>query len=70
MAWLPDSSGFLYSQTESFNEYANIFKYSFATGTITRLTNNTSGYPRRLSVSPDGAHIVYEYQSKGDWMDL
>ncbi len=70
LAWLPDSSGFLYSKTEGFNAYANIFKYSFATGTSTRLTNFTSGYPRRMSISPDGAHIVYEYQATGDYTDL
>ncbi len=70
LAWLPDSSGFIYSKTEEFNGYANIFKYSFATGTSTRLTNYSSGYPRRLSISPDGAHVVYEYQAKGEWTDL
>lgn len=70
LAWLPDSSGFLYSKTEGWNEYANIYKYSFATGTATSLTNFTSGYPRRLSISPDGAHVVYEYQANGEWTDL
>ena len=70
LAWLPDSSGFLYSKTEGWGEYANIFKYSFASGTSTRLTNFTSGYPRRLSISPDGAQIVFEYQATGDWLDL
>jgi len=70
LAWLPDSSGFLYSQTEGFNEYANIFKYSFATGTSTRLTDFTSGYTHRMSISPDGAQVVFEYQASGEWTDL
>ena len=70
LAWLPDSSGFLYSQTEGFNAYANIFEYSFDTGTSTRLTDFTSGYPWGLTISPDGTQVVYEYQATGDWMDL
>jgi len=70
LAWLPDSSGFLYSKTEGWNEYANIFQYSFATGTSTRITHYTSGYPRRLSISPDGLRVVYEYQAAGEWTDL
>jgi Tol biopolymer transport system component len=70
LAWLPDSSGFLYSKTEGWNEYANIFKYSFTSGTSTRLTDFTSGYPRRLSISPDGMQVVYEYQANGEWTDL
>ena len=70
LTWLPDSSGFLYSQTEGFNEYANIFKYTFANQTSTRLTDFTSGFTRNMSVSPDGAHIVFEYQATGDWIDL
>jgi Tol biopolymer transport system component len=70
LAWLPDSSGFLYSQTEGFNHYANIFKYTFATGSSTRLTDYTSGYPRNISVSPDGSQVLYEYQATGDLFDL
>ncbi len=70
LAWLPDSSGFLYSKTEGFGETADIYKYSFATQASTRLTNFTSGYPRRLSISPDGAHVVYEYQATGNWSDI
>ena len=28
----------------------------------TRLTDFTSGYPRRLNISPAGADVVFEYQ--------
>ncbi len=70
LAWLPDSSGFLYSVTEGFGETANIYHYSFASGTSNRVTNFTSGYPRRMSVSPDGAHAVFEYQATGNWYDI
>ncbi len=69
LAWLPDSSGFLYSRTEGFGESANIYEYDFASGTSTQITNFTSGYPRRLSVSPDGSHVVFEYQASGSWYD-
>ncbi len=69
LAWLPDSSGFLYSITEGWGDYANIYKYDFATKTSTRLTNYSTGYPRRLSISPDAAHVVFEYQAAGNWYD-
>ncbi len=69
LAWLPDSTGFLYSITEGFGYNANIYHYSFASGTSTRVTNFTSGYPRRLSLSPDGAYVVFEYQATGNWYD-
>ncbi len=70
LAWLPDSSGFLYTKTEGFGYTANIYEYLFATDESTQLTDFTSGYPRRLSVSPDGTQVVYEYQAEGDWADL
>ncbi len=70
LAWLPDSSGFLYSITEGFGDTANIYHYSFTSGTSTRVTNFTSGYPRKLSLSPDGAYVVFEYQATGEWYDL
>ncbi len=69
LAWLPDSSGFLYSKTEGFGHNANISEYSFATGTSTRITNFTSGFPRQMSVSPDGTQVVFEYQATGEWSD-
>lgn len=69
LAWLPDSSGFLYSKTEGWGDYGNVYQYIFATGSSTRLTDFTSGYPRRLTVSPDGANVIYEYQATGDWLD-
>lgn len=70
LAWLPDSSGFVYSMTEGFNRYSNMFLYTFADQKVTRLTEGDSGYTRKLSVSPDGTQIVFEYQAEGDYMDL
>jgi Tol biopolymer transport system component len=69
MAWLPDSSGFLYSKTEGYGQYANIYEYRFASNTSTNITGFSSGYPRRLSISPDGTRVVYEYQDSGEWTE-
>lgn len=71
LAWLPDGSGFLYSYNELVNwvDKADLFVYSFATGQSTRLTNVPSGFIRRITVSPDGQKIVYEYQTTGYWTD-
>mgnify|MGYP002476520546 CR=1 FL=1 len=72
MAWLPDGSGFLYSVSEMVNYVykADLFAYSFATGQSTRLTELSSGFIRRMTSSPDGQYIVFEYQASGDWWDL
>jgi hypothetical protein len=73
LTWLPDGSGFLYSGTETdwttYTHFGNIFEYKFATKTSTRLTSFTSGYPRELTISPDGKKVVFEYQATGDWSD-
>jgi hypothetical protein len=65
-----DTDGYISMWFSDDDWYANISKYSFATGTATPLTDYTSGYPRRLSISPDGAQVVYEYQVNGEWTDL
>jgi Tol biopolymer transport system component len=71
LAWLPDGSGFLYSYNEMVNwvDKADLFVYSFATGQSTRLTNVPYGFIRRITVSPDGQKIVYEYQTYGMWYE-
>ena len=71
LAWLPDGSGFLYSVSEMVNyvDKADLFEYSFATGQSTRLTNLASGFIRRVTISPDGQKIVYEYQGSGYWYE-
>ena len=72
LAWLPDGSGFLYSVSEmaGWVYKADLFEYSFATGQSTRVTNVPYGFIRRVTISPDGQKIVYEYQEYGDWWDL
>jgi Tol biopolymer transport system component len=69
LAWLPDGSGFLYAMGESFFDVANVFRYSFSTGQSERLTDFSSGWARRLAVSPDGSRVVFEYQSTGTAWD-
>ena len=71
LTWLPDGSGFLYSVTEMVNyvDKANIFAYSFATGKSTRLTDVASGFIRRMTLSPDGQYLVFEYQGSGYWYE-
>jgi hypothetical protein len=72
LAWLPDGSGFLYSVSEMVGWVykADLFEYSFASGQSTRVTNVPYGFIRRITISPDGQKIVYEYQVYGDWWDL
>jgi len=74
LTWLPDGSGFLYSATEkdpyTFQTFGNIFEFKFTTQQSTRITNFTSGFPRELTISPEGNKVVFEYQASGDWSDL
>ena len=69
VTWLPDGSGFLYSEGEQFGEIANIFEYDFATGESARLTDFAQGWTRSMTISPNGQQIVFERQTSGDWMD-
>jgi hypothetical protein len=72
LAWLPDGSGFLYSYNELTSNWidkADVFEYSFATRQSRRVTDLSGGFIRRMSVSPDGQQIVYEYQTRGYWYD-
>ncbi len=70
LAWLPDGSGFVYSRIETNDWYepisANLFLYTFATQSTTRLTSYENLYAGNLSVSPDGEQIVFE---RGTTMD-
>lgn len=71
LAWLPDGSGFVYSVLEaapeagSFGTKANLYEYTFATGEVTPLTDlEATNYAGRLSLSPDGAQIVFERSNR------
>jgi Tol biopolymer transport system component len=64
--WLPDGSGFLFSENYvNFEIYTDIFEYNFTTQEITQLTpslldESGDGGARGLSISPDGQQIVFE----------
>ncbi len=61
LAWLPDGSGFVYAVIEGYlMDTANVFLYSFASRTATRLTSFKGELAGSLSVSPDGQQIVFE----------
>lgn len=60
--WLRDGSGFLFARRNSSLEYdVNVWEYTFATGTVTQLTNvQLDGVMRRFAMSPDGSKIAFE----------
>ncbi len=67
LAWLPDGSGFVYSVAEDYgNQKANVFLYTFASRTPTRLTSFADDFAGQLSVSPDGQSIVFERSTSVD----
>ena len=72
ITWLPDGSGFLYSLSElvGYDDRANIWEYSFATGQSKRVTNVPYGFAREITVSPDGQTILFELQPSGHWYDV
>jgi hypothetical protein len=63
MRWLPDGSGFIYSQTSGYST-SDIFEYDFNSQAPRQLTNfagNQNEYAGYLTLSPDGSTIVFEY---------
>jgi hypothetical protein len=60
--WLPDGSGFIFTKKHvDFGIMSDIFEYSFATGTETRITQfEDDEYALNFSISPDGQHIVFD----------
>ena len=60
LRWLPDGSGFLFSNQTLMRDSANIFRYDFATGRTTQITKLQNEFTGMFSVSPDGEWIVFE----------
>jgi hypothetical protein len=59
--WLPDGSGFVFSQYDIFLSEGNLYRYDFATQEVTPLTNFESEFAAGdLAISPDGQYIVFE----------
>jgi TolB protein len=60
LRWLPDGSGFLFSNQTLMRDSANIFRYDFATGRTTQITRLQNEFTGMFSISPDGEWIVFE----------
>ena len=60
LRWLPDGSGFLFSNQTLMRDCANIFRYDFATGRTTQITRLENEFTGMFSISPDGEWIVFE----------
>ena len=60
LRWLPDGSGFLFSNQTLMRDSANIFRYDFGTRTTTQITNLQNEFTGNFSISPDGQWIVFE----------
>jgi hypothetical protein len=60
LQWLPDGSGFVFTKTGDFRSNANIYRYDFASGATTQLTQLGDEFSIDISVSPDGEWIVFE----------
>jgi Tol biopolymer transport system component len=58
--WLPDGSGFLYSNQTLMRDSANIFRYDFNTRKVTQITKLENEFTGNFSISPDGQWIVFE----------
>lgn len=60
LRWLPDGSGFLFSNQTLMRDSANIFRYDFATRQTTQITRLENEFTGMFSISPDGEWIVFE----------
>ena len=60
LRWLPDGSGFLFSNQTLMRDSANIFRYDFATRRTTQITKLQNEFTGMFSISPEGEWIVFE----------
>jgi len=58
--WLPDGSGFLFSNQTLMRDSANIFRYDFKTRKVTQITRLENEFTGTFSISADGRAIVFE----------
>ncbi len=58
--YLPDASGIVFTVTDNWSSSSNIYRYIFASDTLTQLTFYTNEFARDFSLSPDGQTIVFE----------
>jgi TolB protein len=66
LRWLPDGSGFLYTNKTLFDDAANFFRYDFATKQVRQVTRFEKEFARNFSISPDGQWVVYERGKSSD----
>lgn len=59
IAWLPDGSGFVASDSDSLLASANLYHVDIATGEVTALTAEDGAFAYWPSVSPDGLQVAY-----------
>ncbi len=60
LQWLPDASGFVFSNQTLMRDSANLFRYDFATRKTTQITRLQNEFTGKFSISPDGRSIVFE----------
>ena len=60
LRWLPDGSGFIFSNQTLMRDSANLFRYDFASRKTTQITRLQNEFTGNFSISPDGQSIVFE----------
>ena len=60
LRWLPDGSGFVFSNQTLMRDSANLFRYDFASRKTTQITNLENEFTGKFSIAPDGQSIVFE----------
>ena len=60
LRWLPDASGFLFSNQTLMRDSANIYRYDFAARKVTQVTHLENEFTGAFTISPDGQWIVFE----------
>lgn len=68
LKWLPDGSGFLYTDSDIMTDSANVFRYDFGSSGPVQLTTFNKQYARDFDVSPDGQWIVFELAPYEDFV--
>jgi hypothetical protein len=74
MKWLPDGSGFVYSEDGLNSDGtlvvdSNLYEYDFASHASKPITHFTSEFAARLGISPDGQQIVFEHSTDDKAVD-
>jgi len=60
LRWLPDASGFVFSNQTLMRDSANLFRYDFSSRKTTQITHLQNEFTGMFAISPDGQSIVFE----------